>query len=233
MANGQAFASIIQGIPVECGRTYYFEWDNRWDSNPFTFSFDYTMTAACEGSDKCENALTDGGINNNAGQVESGTYQAETTIISSGDVTNTSVVDYKATTSITLTNGFIVQTGATFSATIEAVNCPNNLQDTLAISRTNNSIVTSTISEKPQMNIFPNPILNRATIEYDLTKTTNINLVLYNANGQAVRVLLDNAIQEKGQYSLALDANNLLEGVYYINLYTKENNLTKKMMIVR
>ena len=36
-----AYASQLVGIPVTAGTTYYFEWDDRWTPNGFSFDFDF------------------------------------------------------------------------------------------------------------------------------------------------------------------------------------------------
>lgn len=237
MANGDAFASQLLGVPVECGKTYYLEWDNRWDGNAFAFTFAYNMTAACEGGgnggDQCAATLTDATINNGMGEIVSATYQAETTLSSSGDVMAASTVNFEATTSITLTAGFSVQAGATFSAKIATVNCPNNVQPALAEARGSNLAVTTEPIGVNQITVYPNPISSQATVDYELVNKTPISLAIYNSNGQLVKVLLDKVVQETGQYTMPLNVSDLPQGIYYVNLQSDSGNLIKKLMVIR
>jgi len=61
------YAAEILGIPVECGNTYYFEWDNRWDENAFAFTFDFIADGS---GSPCDSTVTNVTIINSAGQLK-------------------------------------------------------------------------------------------------------------------------------------------------------------------
>ena len=53
--SGYFYASEINEIPVSNGQTYFIEWDDKWTSNGFEFSFDFTPD-----SYTCDNGIQDG-----------------------------------------------------------------------------------------------------------------------------------------------------------------------------
>ena len=80
---------------------------------------------------------------------------------------------------------------------------------------------------------FPNPFNNQTNIEYAIENISEVEITVYNSNGQLIQNLV-NEKQGKGQYSIQYKADNLNSGVYYyrlkINGITKE---TKKMLYLK
>jgi hypothetical protein len=83
----------------------------------------------------------------------------------------------------------------------------------------------------------PNPFSLGTQISYALPKTSEVELIIYNAGGQRVRTLV-NTEQEAGYYSVQWDAEDdngvdVASGVYFYRLNVKEFTSTKKMLLVR
>jgi len=113
--NGSNYASQLVDHPVEVGKTYFLEWDNRWSNNAFNWEFDYQVdsTIVC---DSTYIVLT-GTI------VDSIQLHAQMDLQSSNHITNNSQTHLKAGESIDLLPGFELSIGATLELSIE--NCEN------------------------------------------------------------------------------------------------------------
>ncbi|MDA3838514.1 MAG: lectin like domain-containing protein [Candidatus Delongbacteria bacterium] len=81
---------------------------------------------------------------------------------------------------------------------------------------------------------YPNPFNPNTTINFSIAQdNSNINLVIYNVNGQLVDTLFD-GIKNDGRHSVTFNASNLNSGVYYYSL--KVNGIkqsTKKMVLMK
>jgi hypothetical protein len=77
---------------------------------------------------------------------------------------------------------------------------------------------------------FPNPFNPSTVIQYSTTKTTHINLEVYDVLGNLVSVILD---EEKlpGNYSVEFDGTRLSSGIYFYRLLTDDFNKTMKMIL--
>jgi len=80
--------------------------------------------------------------------------------------------------------------------------------------------------------VFPNPIVNKASIIYTLTKFDLVSVALFDANGKQSITLIENQTLQAGQHNIQLNANNLASGIYYLKVQGKENNAIRKLMII-
>jgi len=84
---------------------------------------------------------------------------------------------------------------------------------------------------------YPNPFNPNTVIEYSLSKRTNVELVVYNANGQKVRVLIDQE-QAVGNCRAEWDGRDepgqlVSSGVYYYQLRSGQYQQTRKMILIQ
>ncbi|MCB0725042.1 MAG: T9SS type A sorting domain-containing protein [Ignavibacteriae bacterium] len=79
---------------------------------------------------------------------------------------------------------------------------------------------------------YPNPFNPTTTIKFDLAKSTNVSLIVYNTLGQEVARLFDGN-QGPGSYEANLDASKLSSGTYFYRLTTDYYTETKKMLLVK
>lgn len=80
---------------------------------------------------------------------------------------------------------------------------------------------------------IPNPAVNQTTINYNLNEQVdNLNIVVYNALGQAVTTLYSGS-QTPGQHNVTWNLNNVDNGVYFYTLSNGQSTLTNKIMVVR
>ena len=79
---------------------------------------------------------------------------------------------------------------------------------------------------------YPNPFNPTTTIGYDVSSISNVNISIYNANGQLVDVLTDK-MHKPGEYSIVWNAQAYTSGVYFVKLVAGEFVKTQKMMLIR
>jgi hypothetical protein len=79
---------------------------------------------------------------------------------------------------------------------------------------------------------YPNPFNPTTKIKFDLPKNTQVNLTVYNTNGQLVMTLADGQYNA-GSYEASFDAKSLPSGTYFYRLTTKDFVETKKMTLVK
>ncbi len=79
---------------------------------------------------------------------------------------------------------------------------------------------------------YPNPFNPTTSIQYQVSRQGNVQLIVYNALGQKVATLV-NQKQTPGQYRVTFDASGLASGVYFYRLSTKDFIQIKKMILLR
>ena len=76
---------------------------------------------------------------------------------------------------------------------------------------------------------YPNPFINKTTIEYELTQTNNVSLDLMDANGKRVKHLFTGQ-QQKGVHTCQLDIPGLNSGIYFIKLQVDNSAVYYKII---
>jgi hypothetical protein len=84
---------------------------------------------------------------------------------------------------------------------------------------------------------YPNPFNPTTTIFYELPKTSDVKLVIYNLLGQRVRTLLNDRL-EAGRHEIIWDAMNdqgysVSSGVYIYRFEAGDYTRTLKMILMR
>ncbi|KAA3611073.1 MAG: T9SS C-terminal target domain-containing protein [Calditrichaeota bacterium] len=79
---------------------------------------------------------------------------------------------------------------------------------------------------------YPNPFNPITTINYTIPKSSVVTLTIYDSMGKSVRTLVHKK-QNKGAYSISVDADNLASGIYYYTLKAGNFKQTKKMLLVK
>ena len=84
---------------------------------------------------------------------------------------------------------------------------------------------------------FPNPFNPITTIPYYLPVVSKIRVLIYNINGQLIRTLIDQN-QPSGWHKLQWDGTDqsnvaMSSGIYFYRLFTGENILTGKMILLK
>lgn len=130
----------------------------------------------------------------------------------------------RSKTFIRLGSGFHAQKGSFVHAYID--DCPtipddgntkllsNNDKPHLTLSTENQSLIPT----PSLVNIFPNPSTNHTTLEYLVEKSSLVEIILFNSQGQQIEVVLAQAKQVAGSYQITLDIEQLNKGIYFYKL---------------
>ena len=80
--------------------------------------------------------------------------------------------------------------------------------------------------------IYPNPFNPQATIDFEVSEPTMVQLNIYNLNGQKVEVL-KNAFTLPGHYSVIWNGTNHPSGIYFVILQSSNSIVKQKMMLIK
>lgn len=78
-------------------------------------------------------------------------------------------------------------------------------------------------------NIFPNPAKDYIEINYQFRKKQPLKVKIYDAQGRETSIILDENFQSETN-SVKLDISSLSEGVYFINLQSNSETVTKSFI---
>jgi photosystem II stability/assembly factor-like uncharacterized protein len=79
---------------------------------------------------------------------------------------------------------------------------------------------------------YPNPFNSNTNIKYQISKDSYVKLIIYNACGQIIQVLV-NEYKSVGYYECTLEMNELSSGVYFYRLSTEYNSITKIIVLLK
>jgi len=79
---------------------------------------------------------------------------------------------------------------------------------------------------------YPNPFNPTTKINFDLAKSSNVNLTVYNSLGQVVEKIFE-GFKPAGSYQATFNGSTLSSGVYYYRLETDFFTETKKMQLIK
>jgi ligand-binding sensor domain-containing protein len=86
-------------------------------------------------------------------------------------------------------------------------------------------------ANEANLNVFPNPITNQATIQFTLNSSQNIRLGVYDINGRLVQSIIQNEIQPEGKLIYNFEKEQLTSGIYLVKLEFENSVQTVKVMI--
>ena len=84
---------------------------------------------------------------------------------------------------------------------------------------------------------YPNPFNPSTTISYNISKSGNVQLKVYDTRGREIKTLVD-SFQNAGEYSIIWNGKNNLNipvgsGIYFYSLLLNTMNVQKKMILLR
>ena len=90
--------------------------------------------------------------------------------------------------------------------------------------------------ELPIIQITPNPFKNQTWIRYELIKSSNVTLALYNILGKKIKTLL-NCEQNQGRYTITLDGldrsgKKVSSGIYFLRFKLGEYNTIRRIFMI-
>lgn len=79
---------------------------------------------------------------------------------------------------------------------------------------------------------YPNPFNQETVIKYSVSKTTLVNISVYNMVGQKISELVNKEVNP-GEHQVAFDASNLSSGLYFYTIEANNFIASKKMMLIK
>lgn len=79
---------------------------------------------------------------------------------------------------------------------------------------------------------YPNPFNPTTSIEYSLANSGFTRLIIYDLLGKELKLLV-NEMQTSGKHTITFNASDLSSGIYLYRLSTGNNQVTKKMIIMK
>ena len=102
------------------------------------------------------------------------------------------------------------------------------LRNPSASTKLSNFIVSKTANTFGE--IFPNPTTSMATLDYNLVEPTHLKVVLVDGLGKTVKTLI-NEDKQIGYYQHKMEASDLSAGVYFLQIVSDKQTLTRKILI--
>ncbi len=81
----------------------------------------------------------------------------------------------------------------------------------------------------PNINLYPNPLKEGGTVEFDLAANEDVTLQIFNLNGQVVRQVTETNLQ-KGKNQISFNADDLPRGTYILRLNSNSMSETTKFI---
>ena len=91
---------------------------------------------------------------------------------------------------------------------------------------------TSVPSEYSLSQNYPNPFNHVTTISYSVPASGTVSLKVFDLLGEEVSTVVDK-VQDAGFYTLQFDGSQLSSGVYFYRLSSKDQTLTKKLILMK
>ncbi len=79
---------------------------------------------------------------------------------------------------------------------------------------------------------FPNPFNSTTTFIYSLPDEQEVEINIYDEKGELVQKLFK-GFQNKGEYKVRWNADNLASGIYFYELKTKNQKISKKCLLLK
>jgi hypothetical protein len=77
---------------------------------------------------------------------------------------------------------------------------------------------------------YPNPVSGNTVIPFTLRKNTKVVLSVYDYMGRIVKILIE-AELSAGEYETVWDASEVSKGIYFYQLRTGSDIISKKMVV--
>ena len=86
--------------------------------------------------------------------------------------------------------------------------------------------------EDIQLDVYPNPVVGQSQIDFRLSHTEPVIVMLFNVEGRQVQTLFNDIAQKEQTYHLSLDASKLVAGVYICRLMTESGQVINRKLVL-
>jgi PKD repeat protein len=131
------------------------------------------------------------------------------------------------TQTITINNSFFT---SNFRFKIKVINGNGNnfFIDDINI---NNTVGVEEVEGLTSLDLFPNPMNERATVAINLSKESKVSVSLLNTLGQTVQTISNNRSLTQGEHTMVIEKANLTPGVYFVTVELDGNRKVEKLII--
>jgi hypothetical protein len=81
------------------------------------------------------------------------------------------------------------------------------------------------VNSKVKFNMYPNPVENNTNISYELTKSSEVEIVVYNRDGKLIETIFK-GFNAEGDHLIEYNSNQLSNGLYFIKISTNQSTET-------
>jgi hypothetical protein len=86
-------------------------------------------------------------------------------------------------------------------------------------------------TSKMNSNFYPNPVYDQFTVEFEMFMPTQIQIELFNVNGELVKQLF-NGESHAGRNLFSFNKSNLITGTYFIKINSSNKTLHNEKIII-
>jgi len=86
--------------------------------------------------------------------------------------------------------------------------------------------------ENGEMNIYPNPVYDHATLAFTLKESAQVDISVYSLVGSLVYEMATETLKV-GSQNVKLNTTQLEEGIYFVNLVVNGESITKKITVLK
>lgn len=94
------------------------------------------------------------------------------------------------------------------------------------------NIPNTEVATQNLLSCFPNPIQSHATIKFNLSKPSTIELILMDNSGRIINYLLSNKFFQAGIHTVPMNVSTLPKGIYYLKMNDNEVHLQSLKIII-
>ncbi|MBD3370479.1 T9SS type A sorting domain-containing protein, partial [Candidatus Fermentibacteria bacterium] len=87
-------------------------------------------------------------------------------------------------------------------------------------------------AEDPAFQVSPNPFCSYCSVSFELSRGCAARLELYDLSGRLVDTVLDGHVGA-GSHEARLDGSGLAPGVYLLRLRAEDQNLVRRVVLIR
>lgn len=92
--------------------------------------------------------------------------------------------------------------------------------------------IIESVKESFVVSITPNPVVLNANVDFNLEKSENVNIYIYNSIGEQISVINKGNLNA-GNHNLKVDVSGLSSGVYFMNITAGDVTSTSKFNIIK
>ena len=86
------------------------------------------------------------------------------------------------------------------------------------------------ITSSNTLNVYPNPLVYKATAELNLKGACNVRMELWNTNGTKITTIYQGGLLG-GKHQFEVRKENLVTGIYFLRMFCNKEEITSKIFV--